>query len=817
MPVGSYWFGGLGLANRAGLSEDDAISGSIRWEGRPVLKNFMWLAEGRGQSPRPRSGAWALAWLVTLGWAAAGLGADAAMAERRVALLIGNGGYQHARVLPNPKNDAEAIAALLRQIGFAADDVILKLDLDYKAMRGEVRTFASKAASADVAVVYYAGHGIEVAGENYLVPVDAKLARDRDLEYEAVTLASVLDSVGEARKLKLVILDACRDNPLSHKIALRSGVTRKVVRGLETIEPQGDVLVAYAAKAGTVALDGAGKHSPFAEALLKHMRTPGVDVFRMFGKVTESVLDATKRQQEPWLYGRASGEAITLVPEPPRAPPKPPAMELPPPPPPVAPPRPTDGLSATDAVRICREVADISSLSVLGALAAQHKGTPARPCITARMEELTKAQAGKTRTEVEKKAESASLTAADPRLPPIALKAPDPAPPSIPATECDRLAAAPGHGPAGVTGVPHDQIDASRAIAACREAIQHYPAEGRFQAWLGRSLKKISNFGDARLALEKAAEKGEATSMTNLGWLHQNGKGVAQDFTQARLWYEKAAERGEPTGMSNLATLYSDALGVPQDYAKARLWYEKAAEKGLLPPMVSIARLYFTGKGGAQDYARARGWFEKAAEKGDAVGMRYLGIIYRDGNGIPQDYAMARSWLEKAVERGSTDAMVDLGGLYSGGLGVSQNYAIARDWYEKAVAKGNAGAMNQLGVLHHTGRGVMQSYVVARGWYEKAMAKGEAASMYNLALLYNGGLGVNRSSQSAARYLLGSSRWGNLTARRDLDAQMQPWSQDTRKAIQELLIASGDYRGSAHGIWDHASRDAAKAYYSRRS
>jgi hypothetical protein len=234
-----------------------------------VRTDIIMLPVRRSRASRQlRSLGWRTLCLVALGWAVAGLGIRPAMAESRVALVIGNADYRHARVLPNPKNDAEAIAALLRQIGFAAGDVMLKLDLDYQALREEVRAFAGKATGADMAVVYYAGHGIEVGGENYLVPIDAKLTRDRDLEYEAVTLASVLDAVSEARKLKLVILDACRDNPLSHKISLKAGVTRKVTRGLERIEPQGDVLVAYAAKAGTVALDGAGKHSPYAEALL---------------------------------------------------------------------------------------------------------------------------------------------------------------------------------------------------------------------------------------------------------------------------------------------------------------------------------------------------------------------------------------------------------------------------------------------------------------------------------------------------------------------------------------------------------------------
>ena len=249
-------------------------------------------------------------------------GSQQAEADRRVALVIGNSAYQHTEVLPNPRNDIEAIAKLLGTSKF--DEVLIETDLDYHGMREAIHRFEPSARSADVALVYYAGHGFEVAGENYLMPVDARLAQDSDLANEAITLASMLSAANGARRLKLVILDACRNNPLSERMALRAGRSRSVPRGLARIELKGDglasvetkgeVLVAYSAKAGTVAHDGQRRHSPYAEALLKHMATPGLDVIRMFGRVKDAVLTATKDAQEPWIYGSPGGDSIALVP-----------------------------------------------------------------------------------------------------------------------------------------------------------------------------------------------------------------------------------------------------------------------------------------------------------------------------------------------------------------------------------------------------------------------------------------------------------------------------------------------------------------------
>jgi tetratricopeptide (TPR) repeat protein len=231
-------------------------------------------------------------------------------AGRRVALVIGNAAYRSVAALPNPRADAAAIAGALRQVGFQV--VRLEQDLPRDKLIDALRTFAREADSADWALVYYAGHGIEANGTNYLVPVDAKLEVDRDIEYETVPLNQVLNTVEGARKLKIVLLDACRDNPFARQMR-RTTATRSIGRGLARVEPEGGTLVAYAARDGQIALDGSGANSPFVAALVKHLPTPGVEISKLFRLVHDDVLAATGRKQEPYVYGALSGEDFFFV------------------------------------------------------------------------------------------------------------------------------------------------------------------------------------------------------------------------------------------------------------------------------------------------------------------------------------------------------------------------------------------------------------------------------------------------------------------------------------------------------------------------
>ncbi|MBR0975671.1 caspase family protein [Bradyrhizobium japonicum] len=197
------------------------------------------------------------------------VGTERAAAEKRVALVIGNSKYERTAPLSNPANDATLIAETFKSVGF--DDVELRRDLKVNDMRRALRDFIDKSRDADVAVVYYAGHGIEVDGVNYLVPVDAVLERDVDVYDEALTLDRVLVSVEPAKQLRLVILDACRDNPFARSMK-RTMASRAIGRGLAKVEPSSpNTLIAFASKAGSTAADGDGKNSPFTAALVRYI------------------------------------------------------------------------------------------------------------------------------------------------------------------------------------------------------------------------------------------------------------------------------------------------------------------------------------------------------------------------------------------------------------------------------------------------------------------------------------------------------------------------------------------------------------------
>lgn len=233
--------------------------------------------------------------------------------EKRVALVIANSNYLNTSKLPNAANDAKSVSAALARVNFTVEPIAA--NMTQAQMLAALTAFAAKARDADVALVYYAGHGVEVGGVNYLVPIDAKFASPDDVDFGAVPMDLVMKAVQRAKRLKIVILDSCRDNPFISKWDMK-GQTRSVgARGLAPVEPGGETLVAYAAKAGSTAADGpANGNSPFAAALVKYIAQPGVELSLTFRKIRDDVLAKTKGQQEPFTYGSLGGREFYFVP-----------------------------------------------------------------------------------------------------------------------------------------------------------------------------------------------------------------------------------------------------------------------------------------------------------------------------------------------------------------------------------------------------------------------------------------------------------------------------------------------------------------------
>ena len=242
--------------------------------------------------------------------------------ETRVALVIGVGKYQFAPPLANPGNDARRMAEALRRLNFEVDE---SYDPDYRSLGRALREFGLKAQSADVALIFFAGHGMQVDHENYLVPSDAKLEREHDLVYEALSLDLPLGEVSQAKKIGILLLDACRNNPFVDRMSRSMTIAGRSVdkqKGLARVDkvPRNTIVV-MATRADEITDDGSGDNSPFTQALLAHLQIPGLELSLFFRSVRDTVLKATNYRQEPYVFSSLGADPFYFFPRPPNRPP----------------------------------------------------------------------------------------------------------------------------------------------------------------------------------------------------------------------------------------------------------------------------------------------------------------------------------------------------------------------------------------------------------------------------------------------------------------------------------------------------------------
>src|SRR5258707_5725850 len=248
-----------------------------------------------------------LALLVTLQFAVESAGAQTD-ATKRVALIVGNGSYRYVASLSNPPNYASDVGDAFRRVGFKVSRL---MNADRLEFLRALRAFEDEALEADIAIVFYAVHGIGVYCSNFLIPIDAKLERDTHVEDEAIPLNRVLQAVAGAKTLRLVFLDACRANNFENTMK-RTIASRAIGRGLNNLQPVGSTVVAYSAKQGTLAEDGVGRNSPFANSLLAHIEQQNLEINFLLRAIRDDVLKATNSRQEPYTYGSLGAERIYL-------------------------------------------------------------------------------------------------------------------------------------------------------------------------------------------------------------------------------------------------------------------------------------------------------------------------------------------------------------------------------------------------------------------------------------------------------------------------------------------------------------------------
>ncbi len=660
-----------------------------------------------------------------------------AQAADRVALVIANSAYQRATTLPNPLQDGAGVAAALREIGFEVAAPPPNLGKD--AMLRALRDFSNRAMQAEVAVIYYAGHGMESQGINYLIPVDAELQMERNLPYEAVPLEQAIGAAASARSVRLVIIDACRDNPFAQSMA-RIDPTRNVNRGMGRLATDSSVHVAYAAAPGAVAKDGpSGGNSPYAAELIRALTGPRLPLDRLLGTVAERVRQATGDQQSPQYSGPSFSRDVFLQ-----------ADSQPTPQPQPFAPIPSPMAAALQTPAQQQSPAPLQTTAML-APAAPPPPPPPTPV--------------------------AAALAVDPAQQALcdAASWPD---------DRDR--------PPGVTGTLWAQLRPDgHVIAACEALVRAAPSERRFMATLARLYRKAGRGTEALATAQRAADLGSAAAMNIIGGTYKDGAaGVAKDQTAAFLWYLRGAQTGNPSIMGNLGVMYEEGLGVTQSHAEAVRWYRAGAEAGSGLAMRRLGWMYEMGRGVAQSDAEAIRWYRAGADAGDSYAIRNVGVMYKEGLGVTQNYEEALHWYRAAVEAGDAEALADLGLMYEKGLGVTQSDAEAVRWYRAGAEKQNATAMNNLGWMYRHGRGVTQSDAEAVRWYRPAAEAGNRLAMNRLGFMYENGYGVTRSDTEATRWYRAAAEAGNGTAMNNLGSM----HEDGRGVRRDLTEARRWYQ-----------------------
>ncbi len=493
-----------------------------------------------------------------------------AHAEKRVALVIGNSAYRAVPALPNPSADARLMSDTLLSLGFFVVGGGAQLDLDKASFDESLQKFKTALTGADVALFYYAGHGVETHGLNYLAPVDAHPRDEADIFTQMIGMSGVLDQLEKSgTRINLVLLDACRDNPFSGQ-----GV-HSTTGGLAQMPAPVGTLISFATQPRSVSLDGVDGHSPYTKALVDAMQRPGSGLFKTFNELGLAVAKATQGQQIPWVSSSPISGNFYFA-----------------------------GKPAAEA-------------------ASQPKVAPDAPAPSPLVQEARLSPADDPLrhdliTDCDRLAAMPSDTGHAPDLQAVALNKID-----IPAatTACNEAMQQ-------YPDVMRFAFEAGRVAEARKDFTQARNLYDR--AYTGGYAMAANGIGNlysdgngvrkdmvqAAQWYKKAVDAGEPAAMDALAYLYQIGSGVAKNCPEAIRLYDTAGKAGLSAAINNMGLLYYSGVCVQRDYAVARSWFERAVALGDGQAMNNMGTIYNAGDGVARNTKLARQWFEKAAALG---------------------------------------------------------------------------------------------------------------------------------------------------------------------------------------------------------
>ena len=659
------------------------------------------------------------------------------VAEKR-ALLIGNADYTQTRPLKNTLADVRELESALSELGFRT---IRKENLTVDQMDDALNEFVAQLRADDMALFYFSGHGVQVDAANYLLPID--FAKGGSIRRGAMDAESVRSAMERKARVRVLVLDACRNNPF--------GEGKGDVIGLAKMSAKAEgTLVAYATAANKLASDNPrGRLGLYMTHFADELRRETVELGTVFDRTQQRVYAASGKAQLPEISDNVIGKLyLRGTPSASQAPdPAVPAVQV------ATPPAETaaeawERLEGTDSEADLKRFITTYSGQKGGAstwLALAEERLRALPSIFAERE----AQ----RLEGEWRAALEAITRT-------------------------------GSSAAG-SAFSRDYGKAPGALVALADAYR-----------TGQGLEE--SLEEATRLYRLAADQGDVIAMTQLGRLAVNGGEAGQDDGAAVGWYRRAADHGHAPAQALLGLAYERGLGVEQSFDAAVEWYRRAADQGDPDGKAYLGWAYATGRGVELDLNDALELCQEAADSGSPQGQVFLGRMHENGYGVDRDHAVAAELYRSAAARGSAEGQVSLGRLYEDGRGVELDYQDALELYRSAAARGSAEGQVSLGRMYEDGRGVERDYETALEWYGSAAGQGNAEGQYRLGtMLYAGKGTVQRYDAAIARYLeaadqghaaarisLGDIYWDGAGAKKDR-RKAKGWYQEALAAYRE--------------------------------